>query len=266
MIKCNPNPIDLKGLLDGSPASISSREGAVPSVKARLLVDCRCHLGECVIWDNRQNAVLFTSILDHKFHKLVLSKNDNTKLESYTLDKMLCAFGLLDASQGYIVAWEDGFQLYNLEKRIPLGPMSKGEVVNRSGLPDRLNDGRVDPSGRRFVCGGCAASSNAPLKVYKCEYDSAINGLKHSIILERILTTNSICWSSSGEEMYIADSPCKNIQKFDYNLDEGTIENGKVLHAKKCGFPDGVRDCSLMPTLFVKNRTTFWKGFPFEEF
>lgn len=244
MVTCNPNPIDLKGLLDGPPEAIS-KDTQVPSVKARLLVDCRCHLGECVLWDDRQNAVLFTSILDKSFHKLVLSKN--TTLESYRLEKMLCAFGLLDGpsikdddkttNPGYIVAWEDGFQLYNLEEGKPLGPMSQGEVVNRLGLPDRLNDGRVDPSGRRFVCGGCA-SSEVPLKVYKCEYDSE-KGLKHSVIYDEIRTTNSICWSPSGDTMYIADSPSRNIRKFDYNLEEGTMDNGKVLHTKEFGFPDG---------------------------
>ncbi len=254
MVTCNPNPIDLKGLIDGPPAVISTEENtAVPSVEARLLVDCRCHLGECVLWDDQQNAVLFTSILDRKFHKLRLNENRETVLESYCLDKMLCAFGLLEAtalstqegrgdetaSPGYIVAWEDGFQLYDLENNTPLGPMSTGETVDRYGLPDRLNDGRVDPSGRRFVCGGCAASPEAPLKVYKCEYDSLTNGLKHSVILDRILTTNSICWSLSGEEMYIADSPSKTIRTFEYDVDKGTMQNGVLLHSKEYGFPDG---------------------------
>ena len=254
MVKCNPNPIDLKGLLDGPPAVISTKEGtSVPSVEARLLVDCRCHLGECVLWDDQQNAVLFTNILDRRFHKLRLAEKGETVLESYGLDKMLCAFGLLQtpitsteetrgektANPGYIVAWEDGFQLYDLENNKPLGSMSIGETVNRNGLPDRLNDGRVDPSGRRFVCGGCAASPEAPLKVYKCEYDSFTKGLKHSVILDRILTTNSICWSLSGEEMYIADSPSKTIRKFEYDVDKGTMQNGEILHSKDFGFPDG---------------------------
>mmetsp|Transcript_12907 Transcript_12907/g.25837 ORF Transcript_12907/g.25837 Transcript_12907/m.25837 type:complete len:331 (-) Transcript_12907:70-1062(-) len=229
---------------------------------ARLLVDCRCHLGECVIWDDRQNAVLFTSILDRKFHKLILSDDtENVQLESYELPKMLGAFGLLDVDvrskdndndndndnkhhPGYIVAWEDGFQLYDLERGTAIGPMSRGETVNRSGLPNRLNDGRVDPTGKRFVCGGMAASPDLPLKVYKCEYDydsstSTAQGLKHSVLYDKILVTNSICWSLSGKEMYLADSPCRNIRKLEYDLKEGTISNEKVLHTKRTGFPDG---------------------------
>ena len=169
---------------------------------------------------------------------------------------MLCAFGLLETpltssldnddgnNPGYIVAWEDGFQLYDLENGKSLGPMSRGEVVDRSGLPDRLNDGRVDPTGKRFVCGGCATNSEYPLKVYKCEYDdnddpTMINSLTHTVILDKIGTTNSICWSLDGNEMYLADSPCRTIRKFTYDQKEGTIHNGQLMHTKSTGYPDG---------------------------
>jgi len=117
--------------------------------------------------------------------------------------------------------------------------MSRGEVVNRSGLPDRLNDGRVDPTGKRFVCGGCAANSESPLKVYKCEYDSNIKTLTHSVILNKIVVTNSICWSLDGNEMYIANSPCRTVRKFAYDQKDGTISNEQLMHTKRTGFPDG---------------------------
>ncbi|MGK3758252.1 MAG: L-arabinonolactonase [Bacillariaceae sp.] len=254
-VKCDPNPIDLKGLIDGPPANIDRRKDVVPSTTARLVVDCRCRLGECVIWDDRQNAILFTNILERKFHKLVLdgdTSSNDTKLQSYELPKMICAFGLLEnpltsshesSNPGYIVAWEDGFQLYDLENGKSLGPMSKGEVVDRSGLPDRLNDGRVDPTGKRFVCGGCAANSDHPLKVYKCEYDNddptIKNSLAHTVILDTIGITNSICWSLDGNEMYLADSPCRTIRKFTYDQKQGTIHNEQLMHTKSTGVPDG---------------------------
>ena len=256
MVVCNPNPIDLKGLINSPPAPVSNEdENVVPSVTARLLVDCRCHLGECVIWDDRENAVLFTSILDRKFHKLFLPSDGNTTLKSYSFDKMICAFGLLDGpygpsplldddkfqqkdnSPGYIVAWEDGFQLYDLEGGRAITSMSQGEIVNGSGPASRLNDGRVDPTGKYFVCGGCA--SDIPMKVYKCEYESTTKTLKHTVIYDKIWTTNSICWSLTGKEMYLADSKTINIRKFDYNLNSGTLTNERVMHEKKVGVADG---------------------------
>jgi sugar lactone lactonase YvrE len=152
----NPKPMDLDGLLNGPPATLNEDQ---VSVTARLVVDCRCRLGECVLWDDRTNSVLFTSILDQTFHKLQLNSNPTTAdLQTYQLPKMLCAFGLLentnDSSNAYLVTWEDGFQLYNLEENAALSDMSVGEVVNPLGLPDRLNDGRCDPTGNYFICAG----------------------------------------------------------------------------------------------------------------
>jgi L-arabinonolactonase len=237
MVTCNPTPIDLKGLLEGPPAPLNEDQ---VSTTAQLLVDSRCQLGECILYDERQNAILFTSILERKFHKLSLGGGG--ELQTFDLPKMLCAFGLLETSSdssGYIVAWDDGFQLYDLEGGKPLGPMSHGEIVNRSGLPDRLNDGRVDPSGTRFVCGGCAASPDSPLKVYKCEYDATTRSLKHTPLVDEIRITNSICWSPNGTTMYLADSLSKQIDQFDYDLDHGTLSNKRLLHSKTLGEPDG---------------------------
>jgi L-arabinonolactonase len=250
--------IDLQALLNGPPARWND-DGV--SVTAQLVVDCRCHLGECVIYDDRENAVLFTSILERKFHKLSLrndsnNHNNNGLFQSYDLPKMLCAFGLLDkpikdkisssssslastTGPGYIVAWEDGFQLYHLEGGMPLSRMSEGDVVNRCGLPDRLNDGRVDPTGRRFVCGGCAANGNEPLQVYRCQYNADTQSLHHRPIVDEIRTTNSICWSNDGKVMYLADSTTRRIDQYDYNLETGEVTNRQVLHYKERGDPDG---------------------------
>lgn len=242
---CNPVPIDLKGLFEGPPTKLNN-DGK--SITARLIVDCRCLLGECCLYDERQNSIVFTNILERKFHKLNLyvgGENEN-KLQSFDVPKMLCAFGLLERnatnnseSPGYIVAWEDGFQLYDIENNKPMSEMSEGEIVNREGLPDRLNDGRVDFTGKFFICGGCASDSNKPLKVYKCEYDTETKMLQHTPIVDQIRTTNSICWSNDGKTMYITDSPTKQIVQYDYDIETGTISNKRLLHKKQIGDPDG---------------------------
>jgi L-arabinonolactonase len=245
-VTCNPAPIDMEGLLFGPPAPLNDDQ---VSTTARLLVDCRCHLGECILWDDRQNAVLFTSILDRKFHKLVISGPENLQLQSYSLPRMLCAFGLLEEGvfacqyqqqdqPGYIVAWEDCFQLYDLEGDKALSGRSEGENVNPYGLPDRLNDGRVDPTGKHFVCGGCAGS-DATMKVYKCEYIARTKTLKHTPILNKIRTTNSICWSLDGNFMFVADSPTKEINQYDYDRETGVLKHKRLVHAKTSGDPDG---------------------------
>ena len=223
--------IDLKGLLEGPPPALNN-DGK--SVTARLLVDSRCNLGEGILYDDEQDAIVFTNILGTTFNKISL-KGETDAMETWKLPKMLCALGLRPASQpGYVCAWEDGFQLYDLEQGKALGPMSEGEKVDNLGLPDRMNDGRVDPSGRRFICGG-HAPSGTKIKVYRCE---ALDGkLVHAPVVDEISTTNSICWSPDGTIMYLADSPTEKIHKYDYQ--DGKLSNKQHFHDKATGVADG---------------------------
>jgi L-arabinonolactonase len=154
---------------------------------------------------------------------------------------MVGAFCLLQdppTPDSYLVAWEDGFQLYDFVENRALSEMSHGECVNPGGLPDRLNDGRVDPTGIRFVCGGCAGNSS-PLKVYKCEYNADTKQLEHRAVVDSIQTTNSICWSLDGTTMYLANSPDLKIYQYDYDLTCGSLSNKRHFHDKTAGFPDG---------------------------
>lgn len=238
--KVTPNPkplVDLAAFLNGPSAPLND-DGV--SITAQLLVDARCHLGECVLWDDRTQEVLFISILDKTFHKLSLGEKD-PELATFHLPKMVGAFGLLENPPepgAYLVAWEDGFQLYNLETNKALSEMSRGEPVNPLGLPDRLNDGRTDPTGERFICGGCAGNDK-PLKVYKCEYKPDMKRLEHEAIVEAIQTTNSICWSLDGQKLYLANSPEKTIHQYDYNPSTGSVYNKRLFHEKPEGFADG---------------------------
>ncbi len=246
-VTSNPKPVvGLSTFLKSPPATL--RDDHV-SVTAQLLVDCRCQLGECVLWDDRTQQVLFVSILDRTFHKLSFhNDNDNDddinpELVTYHLPKMACAFGLLDnppEEGAYLIAWEDGFQIFNVESNQPLGEMSMGESVNPFGLPDRLNDGRCDPTGQRFICGGCAGNPT-PLKVYKCEYNAITKKLQHTPIVESIQITNSLCWAPDGKTMYLADSPDLNIHQYDYDISSGTLSNQRHFHDKptSTGFADG---------------------------
>jgi L-arabinonolactonase len=248
--KVTPNPkpvVDLPSFLNGPRATLNEDQ---ISVTAQLIVDCRCQLGECILWDDQTQEILFISILDRTFHKLKLvgnNDNNNNKdplslLATYQLPKMVGAFGLLESPPepgAYLVGWEDGFQLYNFETNRPLSEMSTGESVNPLGLPDRLNDGRCDPTGERFICGGCAANAAGPLKVYKCEYNSDAKRLEHEPIIDSIQTTNSICWSIDGRTMYLADSPELNIHQYDYNTSTGSLSNKRHFHDKPTGFADG---------------------------
>lgn len=284
-------------------------------VTATLIVDCRCELGEGIIYDDRIHTVLWTDILKRQFHTLQLQFDDcsttttaaNTAGSShsptistttinhltaihtvYDVPKMIGSFGLIEhqnelrakittakgklESMPLLVAWEDGFQLYDVIQNVPLSSMSIGENVNPMKLPSRLNDGRVDPFGNYYVCGGFNGLLTiqtkgedgeqivepVSMKVYKVEQkmnEATLNDdnetrynryvLHHEPIVDKIRTTNSICWSTDGTLLYLADSPTKQICSYHYNKENGTIDptSKTVVHAKlplpEADVPDG---------------------------
>lgn len=146
--------VDLNELLEG-PVAAATQEGA--AVSAKLILPCGNELGEGIIYDSATECVLWTDILECSLYKLDLNQGLTSK---YEMPKKVASLGLIAAEQHrsdifpILCAWEDGFQLYDVENEKPLSEKSTGEDVNPAKGPTRLNDGRTDPSGSRFICGG----------------------------------------------------------------------------------------------------------------
>lgn len=238
--------IDLGELLHG--ASLES-DGHPDFVTASRIIDCRNGLGECIIFDDRQQVVLWTDIYGKKLHHLQLNYDKRAKIchTAYDLPKQLCSFGLLETvKEGtelpLLCAWEDSFQLYDVAAGKPLGEVSIGEPVNPNQQPSRLNDGRVDPAGRYYICG--AYFGNIPVfyeKVFRVE-QHADGKVYHEPIVDKIQVTNSIAWTPDGARMYLADSPTKQIHSYAYDVERGTLSDKKLVHEKDASIhsvPDG---------------------------
>ena len=222
---------------------------------ATLILDSHNILGECILYDDITNTILWTDINGKQFHSLHLNTGIHTIIP---LPKMLGSFALRPkGKEGYLFAWEDGFQLYDVKKNVALSDMSMGEDVNPIKLPTRLNDGRCDSTGKYFICGGYFGSLDGTfMKVYKCSFEESEgkecnddddddddgcskNKLVHEPIVEKIQTTNSICWSTDGSHMYLADSEQHLINRYDYNVKKGTLTNQTKVAIFDDGVPDG---------------------------
>ena len=144
---------DTLAVLLTSPTAVTPEDS---SVQAQLLWRCFDDLGEGIVWDERTSSLLWTDINGCRLHKLDLK---NGRASTYEVSRCVGSLGLLSTagtaeSLPLLLAWKDGFQLYDLEKEKALSEMSTGEPVNPEKGKTRLNDGRVDPTGCRFVCGG----------------------------------------------------------------------------------------------------------------
>lgn len=242
--------IDLTELFHGK--SLPPPPTEVDFVEACLVVDAHNLLGEGCVYDDRTDTVLWTDILGHQLHTLQLNHQNATQAlhTVYSnLPKKLCSFGLLEDhvptpdSLPLLCAWEDGFQLYDIATQTALSPLSRGEDVNPAKGLTRLNDGRVDPTGRRFLCGGFYGNQKGvTMKVYRVEEAEEGGLLQHEPIVDAIEVTNSIGWSPDGTTMYLADSPTRHIQAYEYDVQTGAIVNPRPFHAKldsDVGVPDG---------------------------
>lgn len=233
--------LNLSSLLEEGSGQVDSCD----YVEACLLLDCHCDLGEGIIYDDRKQWLLWTDINLKQFHKLDLTDIARAVHTVYDLPKMLGSFGLLDLeseSLPLLCAWEDSFQLYDMELQKSLGEESRGERVNPSKGGSRLNDGRVDPHGTRFLSGGHNGGlSGVKMKVFQCEQEQD-GRLTHRPIIENVTTTNSLCWNLNASKLYFADSPTHEIYSFDYSSATGDISNKTLIHKKNIdahSFPDG---------------------------
>lgn len=238
---------NLRSVLESSTAPCSSSGSSMTAV---LVADIKCLLGECVVYDDRTDSIKFTDIYQKQFHELCLTPSPlGYGMTSFDLPKQLCAFGLLSSETHdencYLCAWEDGFQLYNIKTNSPLSDMSSGENVIPLGAPTRLNDGRCDRSGRRFICGGFYGDVKGnTMKVFQCMLsEKNKTSLQHceliSVDAADLEVTNSICFSPDGSTMYFADSPKRKIFEYNYVEESGRCSNKRVLYQASVGVPDG---------------------------
>lgn len=231
-------------------AAIPAKE--TTSLTAFLVVDSKCTLGECIIYDDRKNSILWTDIYGKQFHELKLSSSEPNGiflLSVYSLPKQLCSFALLSGDRAidgaYLCAWEDGFQLYHIPNNKEISQMSDGEAVTPRGLPTRLNDGRCDRTGRRFVCGGFYGEIPGNcMKVFQCKSAPSqptelLHHEVHSLDIPDLEVTNSICFSPDGRIMYFADSPKRKLFAYNYDESNGHCSGKRCIWQAKIGVPDG---------------------------
>ena len=177
-------------------------------------------LGECILWDTEKQLVRWTDMPGRKLYTHDPSKDRTWSLE---LDEDLCSFALVKNSDELLCAFQSGLALMHPES-------GQRQWLHRIDNPEliRLNDGRVDRQGRFWVGSLIDNEGNVPDngiagELLRIDADGTIS--KH---LGGIGISNSICWSPDGRILYFADTPRKEIWRFDFDPDAGTISNQRV--------------------------------------
>jgi len=192
----------------------------------RAISEVISDLGEGPIWSADTSSVTWTDITQNTFHTADI---DTGKTLSFGVPSMVGAIAH-SKEGGYIAATQKGFARIGVDgKYSPL----------HSFLPDdmRMNDGKVDPSGR-FWAGSMALSfEKGRGSLYVLEKDNSYRS-----ILDDITLSNGMGWSPDAQYFYYIDSVPGVLKRFDYDLYTGHISNPKdlITFDSSSGIPDGM--------------------------
>lgn len=173
------------------------------------VVEVNNTLGECVLWNDRQQKVWWTDIQESTLFQYDYIKR---KLNKYALPERLASFGFTENDDILVCAFASGFALYNTVTN-KIDWLAKPETH----LPDnRFNDGRVDRQGR-FWAGTMNEKDPAARGARGSLY--CLTGMECQRIFSDVGIPNSLCWSRDSRRFYFADSTTHTIQRYDFDAE-----------------------------------------------
>lgn len=200
--------------------------------EVELLVDSGTLLGECPVWDVKENVLYWIDIDGHK-----INCYDPSSCNNETRKLPFKAGSLAIRKQGgLLLAMSNGFYNYDFKNEILESRECDPEPERKD---NRLNDGRCDPGGRFWV------GSMNDLRRIKGQYEGNLycyhpDGECVSQNLP-VGVANGLAFSPDERYMFFADTMRETVWRFDYDKDQGEIWNQQVfLNLKNLsGKPDG---------------------------
>ena len=190
------------------------------SASVERLVDSRDRLGECPIWDEREQCLWWVDIHGQAIRRF------SSAIESFPVPERVGSLAFSEQG-GLLAAMHSGIYIWDNEASRLLAPMPA------NGATQRFNDGRCDRAGRFWV-GTLQEPDFPPTGRLFC-----LNGGNLELRRRAIAVPNSLAWSPDGRTMYFADSPRHKIWAFDYDLETGEASRERLFAAPHPGFPDG---------------------------
>ncbi len=202
---------------------------------ASLAVDCRCTLGEGIVWSSRLRSLLWTDI---ERSTLWMYRPHDRTTRQWSLPQRLGSFALC----------ESGRLLLGLAKSLAFADIDAASGPNLAIVPilqiepeiarTRINDGRTDRAGN-FVFGTMNEEHQHPPRGSFYQF-SARHGLRR-LDVGGVGIPNSICFSVDGRTMYFADSPSGVIRQCEYDAASAGVANVREFTRYKegSGLPDG---------------------------
>lgn len=199
-----------------------------------LVVDSGCTIGEGPVWDERTGKLYFIDILGRK-----LFCWNGREIEGTITFSQRLGFAVLRESGGVVAGLEKGFYFADFDGS-PARRVADPEPNRTDG---RFNDGKADPAGRVWggtmpVCLDTGYGEAGPDSALYCLDDA----LEVKTMLTGVIQSNGMAWSADAKKFYFIDTQKFCVQKFDYDLEENRLSNGRVCVEvpREAGIPDGM--------------------------
>lgn len=197
-------------------------------LKFRPLIERIFVLGECAIFDEREDRFLFCSIEEEQIHSVTLQGTD---LRTWNFPSHVGSFGLTESGR-WIVALRDRVILFDprtgAEETVATFPMPADM---------RLNDGRVGPDGAFWVGSMHCPADRRPIgSLYRIAPDGTVEEK-----VQGVKVSNGLAFSPGGAVMYYSDSTACWVDRWDFDRTTGVISNRRRFATldEETGKPDG---------------------------
>jgi len=178
------------------------------SMRTEIIGTTRDRLGECPLWDTRDQSLYW---IDSKA-RLVRRLRDGEYRE-WSTPSDVGSIALTQRGR-LVLSVEDGFHLLDLDS----SATRRLAEIRHKGPSMRMNDGRTDRQGR-FVAGSMVMGRHdTDGAYYRLETDGSATQLFDGIAL-----ANATCFSPDGRTLYHADSFSDTISAVDYDPVTGAV-------------------------------------------
>lgn len=201
---------------------------SLPSRTAERVGSVRALLGEGPTWDAERGVVWWVDITGRQIHATSLDGRDRALHVARPL-----AVVVLRASGGLLGATPDGFVAVDTET----GALTLLAPVELDDPATRMNDGKVDPTGRFWA--GTMFDSGDPGggALYRLDAD-----LRVTRMLKPVSIANGLDWTDDDRGMLYIDTTTRRVDLIEYDAVTGDLGARRpwVTIPDGAGHPDGM--------------------------
>lgn len=202
------------------------------SAKVECVVEASAVVGEGPVWEESEQTLLFVDIVGHKIHRWSPTTNQIQSVE--TADSV--GFAVPRRSGGYVAGVGRSIVAVDWSTKM----MTSLAKVDEDKPNNRLNDGKVDPTGRLLA--GTMVAEGRPSQDKQGSLFSVASDLTVTKHVSQVDISNGMDWSLDQRTMFYIDSLALTVDAFDYDVNTGQLGNRRVVYRMEEGegLPDGM--------------------------